>query len=200
MKTPTNKSYLTGDQSEMFWHYNVPSHVGQKVQLLTVGGVATTGQWTGELGQTFVAWAPLLKVDHEQVARVMFEHRFRVAAKMSAALTDLIASSDDEAPYSSEARILKSMYTARLRAAARRPTDLIRPGSIMRLRVHPFKSYTDRILLERVITNPHDPMFSTETMLAQFVFSERVGVWLMLHPEDWPTTMSKMAGDACQAS
>lgn len=200
MKSPS-KDYLTGSQSEMFWHYSVPPHVGQKVQLLTVGGVATTGQWTGELGQNFVAWAPLLKVDHAEVARVIREHQFRVCARLSEQIVELTHTAVDPDAVASEMRVVRAMYLSRLPEAARMETDLIRPGSLMRLNVAGrFTSHNDRLIFERVISNPHEPLFSMDTFMAQFVFSERAGLWVMIHPEDWPSTMSRILNEAITQS
>jgi hypothetical protein len=43
------------------WNYSVPTTNSDKYFLLTIGGVATTGPWTGEYMQYFKAWAPLMK-------------------------------------------------------------------------------------------------------------------------------------------
>lgn len=48
--------------SAIHWRYSeAPS--GVIVMLLTVGGVATKGKWTGEYGEHFKAWFPLPKRD-----------------------------------------------------------------------------------------------------------------------------------------
>jgi hypothetical protein len=44
------------------WRYEKPAHGGgAKTQLLTIGGMSVVGQWRGELGEHYLAWAPLLK-------------------------------------------------------------------------------------------------------------------------------------------
>lgn len=53
------------------WRYEVPPNRGAKVQLLTVGGISVTGQWYGEHGQYFMAWAPLLKRDKAREAEIL---------------------------------------------------------------------------------------------------------------------------------
>ncbi|KDR25997.1 hypothetical protein BG60_26395 [Caballeronia zhejiangensis] len=46
------------------WHYEKPKHGGgPKTLLLTIGGIAIIGNWRGELGEAFVAWAALPKRD-----------------------------------------------------------------------------------------------------------------------------------------
>lgn len=56
----TDKSYIAAPPSQQGWRYEVPQHKGVKMQLLTIGGVCVIGEWYGELGSAFVAWAPLL--------------------------------------------------------------------------------------------------------------------------------------------
>lgn len=46
------------------WIYE-RSPPGRKVYLLTIGKVAVVGDWTGEYGQTFIAWAPMHKRNRE---------------------------------------------------------------------------------------------------------------------------------------
>lgn len=57
------------------WIYDVPANRGAKVQLLTIGGISVTGQWYGELGQYFMAWAPLLKRDKRREAEILAGRR-----------------------------------------------------------------------------------------------------------------------------
>lgn len=52
------KGYVAGGDQE-FLYECAPK--GQKVQLLTRGGVCVHGQWYGDYGQHFWAWAPLPK-------------------------------------------------------------------------------------------------------------------------------------------
>lgn len=54
----------TGAQSEQQWNFDIPPSglKGAKMQLLTIGGISVTGTWLGNLGQYYVAWAPLLKI------------------------------------------------------------------------------------------------------------------------------------------
>ena len=53
------------------WRYEAPANRGAKVQLLTVGGISTTGLWYGELGQYLLAWAPLLVRDKAREAEIL---------------------------------------------------------------------------------------------------------------------------------
>lgn len=53
---------VTADAGGVYWRYNVPNTIGT-VLLLTIGRTAMKGQWSGELGQYYVAWAPLPKRD-----------------------------------------------------------------------------------------------------------------------------------------
>lgn len=50
------------------WNYSIPPQTDSKIILLTIGGVAVIGQWSGYLGQYYTAWTPLLKtnklIDH----------------------------------------------------------------------------------------------------------------------------------------
>ncbi len=41
-----------------FWDFTVPSEK-VRTKLLTVCGLATTGHWSGYLGEHFIAWAPM---------------------------------------------------------------------------------------------------------------------------------------------
>jgi hypothetical protein len=58
MILPSPKGYITDDTQE--YRYEV-APLGQKVLLLTMGGVCTIGQWSGTYGQFFWGWAPLPK-------------------------------------------------------------------------------------------------------------------------------------------
>lgn len=62
--------YIAAPPGEVYWRYEVPKATDSKVLLLTVGGVAVTGNWTGKFGQYFIAWAPLPKRDKAQEARL----------------------------------------------------------------------------------------------------------------------------------
>jgi len=53
-----NETYVAAEHTE--WVYEKPKR-GGKTLLLTIGGICLTGNWTGELGQYFMAWAPMLK-------------------------------------------------------------------------------------------------------------------------------------------
>ena len=48
------------------WTFTKPdsSIASSKMQLLTIGGVCVHGVWLGRVGQYYVAWAPLLPIDH----------------------------------------------------------------------------------------------------------------------------------------
>lgn len=65
----TAKSYVTAPTSE--WVYEKPQHGGAKCLLLTVGGIAVTGVWSGELGQHYLAWAALPKRDKAREREVL---------------------------------------------------------------------------------------------------------------------------------
>lgn len=48
------------------WTFEKPdlTMLYSKMQLLTIGGVCVHGVWSGKVGQYYVAWAPLLPIDH----------------------------------------------------------------------------------------------------------------------------------------
>lgn len=46
------------------WVYDKPERMGAKTLLLTIGGICTTGTWSGDVGQYFLAWAPMPKRNH----------------------------------------------------------------------------------------------------------------------------------------
>lgn len=52
------------------WRYEKPQHNG-KMNLLTIGGVAVHGSWYGEVGEYFLAWAPLLKRDKQKEREIL---------------------------------------------------------------------------------------------------------------------------------
>ena len=49
--------------TEQVWSFTLPPTPmrGQRLQLLTIGGVSVFGNWYGKLGEFFVAWAPILQ-------------------------------------------------------------------------------------------------------------------------------------------
>jgi hypothetical protein len=61
-------SHVSTKQVTMEWHFSVPptEYRSSKLQLLTIGGIAVQGTWCGQLGQNYVAWAPLLTYDHNK--------------------------------------------------------------------------------------------------------------------------------------
>jgi hypothetical protein len=67
------KSYHTAPNVQQTWTFaNPPQSLrGQKMQLLTVGGISVVGNWYGEFGQYFVGFAPLLQVDKAALALAM---------------------------------------------------------------------------------------------------------------------------------
>lgn len=58
-----NHTHITAEPGDIHWHYTVPDNRAAKVQLLTVGRVAVHGHWYGELGEAFIAWAPMPRRD-----------------------------------------------------------------------------------------------------------------------------------------
>lgn len=54
-------------QATVTWSFTEPPSTirSSKLQLLTIGAICVTGTWYGELGEYFVAWAPLLKIDKD---------------------------------------------------------------------------------------------------------------------------------------
>lgn len=58
---PNPDSYIAGADAD-YWRYEVAER-GAKVTLKTIGGIQTTGNWTGPYGHSFVGWAPLIKAD-----------------------------------------------------------------------------------------------------------------------------------------
>ncbi|RQT19388.1 hypothetical protein DF044_01630 [Burkholderia contaminans] len=67
------KNYVTAPVSE--WVYEKPQHGGAKCLLLTIGGIAITGVWQGEVGQYYLAWAALPKRNKGQEAKLMQKSR-----------------------------------------------------------------------------------------------------------------------------
>jgi len=57
------------------WVYAKPKHGNAKTLLLTIGGIAIVGSWTGEVGQSFLAWAPLPKRDKALEAELLAKGR-----------------------------------------------------------------------------------------------------------------------------
>lgn len=52
------------------WIYERPRQRG-KMHLLTIGCISVTGVWSGELGQYYLAWAPLLKRDKAKEREIL---------------------------------------------------------------------------------------------------------------------------------
>lgn len=63
---------ITADPGDVFWRYEVPARTDAKVLLLTKGGIAVSGNWTGRLGEFFCAWAPLPKRDKKRERELGF--------------------------------------------------------------------------------------------------------------------------------
>jgi len=57
----TTKDYIAAPPGDVYWRHEACPHLGKRVLLLTVGGVAIIGHWYGELGQYLTAWCPLPK-------------------------------------------------------------------------------------------------------------------------------------------
>lgn len=64
---PSPKGYVAGG-AEGYRYETAP--LGQKVLLLTIGGVCTIGQWYGAYGQYFWGWAPLPSRNREIEAQL----------------------------------------------------------------------------------------------------------------------------------
>ena len=67
------------------WNYCRPQHENVKMQLLTTGGVCVIGQWTGDIGEHYLAWAPLLKRDKAEERRILARYRKRLTERQIAA-------------------------------------------------------------------------------------------------------------------
>lgn len=59
MESQTNDPVIVDNDYE--WIYAVPPRTDAKVQLLTIGGVQTSGHWYGKYGEHFVAYQKLPK-------------------------------------------------------------------------------------------------------------------------------------------
>lgn len=70
-------SHVTSAETQ--WRYEVPMQRGAKTQLLTKGGISVTGQWAGELGEYYFAWAPLIKRDRVKEAEILAARRNRTS-------------------------------------------------------------------------------------------------------------------------
>lgn len=56
-----SKDYISAPVVE--WNYEKPERQGAKMMLLTIGCILVTGTWSGEVGENFLAWAPMPKRD-----------------------------------------------------------------------------------------------------------------------------------------
>lgn len=66
----TSKDYIAAEPGQLYWRYTRPTEGGgAKMLLLTIGGIAMTGRWEGEVGQYYVAWCPLPKRDRAEEQR-----------------------------------------------------------------------------------------------------------------------------------
>lgn len=59
------------------WNYAKPEHGGAKSLLLTIGGIAIVGIWSGEVGESYLAWAPLPKRDKNLERQILEELRVK---------------------------------------------------------------------------------------------------------------------------
>jgi hypothetical protein len=73
------KTYVDGDH--VAWNYTKPQHGGAKCLLLTIGGILITGNWTGEVGDSFLAWAPMPRRNKALEAAIIAEARARKGLK-----------------------------------------------------------------------------------------------------------------------
>lgn len=55
---------------EAFWRYEEPAPLGEKLLLLTVGGIAVIGKWASQRGDLYLAWSYLPKRNKEQEHRI----------------------------------------------------------------------------------------------------------------------------------
>lgn len=69
----TAKDYVAAQL--VAWNYEKPTHGAAKCLLLTIGGILITGNWTGELGENYLAWAPMPKRDKRREAVILAEIR-----------------------------------------------------------------------------------------------------------------------------
>jgi hypothetical protein len=74
---PNSPLVAVSTQVTLSWSFTLPpsSIRSGKMQLLTIGGICVTGSWYGQLGEYFVAWAPLLKIDHDAFAATIEAYR-----------------------------------------------------------------------------------------------------------------------------
>ncbi len=73
----TDKHYHAEAPQTIEWNFRIPPSQlkSAKLQLLTIGGISVTGVWEGELGQYYVAWAPMMKYDKSEFNRVVEAYR-----------------------------------------------------------------------------------------------------------------------------
>lgn len=71
------------------WNFSVPNHSG-KCLLLTTGGICVTGDWYGELGQYFAAYAALPKYDHAKFNQVLQDYRDRITLSSTQATEGIL--------------------------------------------------------------------------------------------------------------
>jgi hypothetical protein len=66
----SDQTYIAAPAAELGWRYEVPKRTDAKVLLLTIGRIATIGNWSGPYGRDFIAWAPLPKRNKAEEARL----------------------------------------------------------------------------------------------------------------------------------
>lgn len=67
---PRENTQLEAQGGDAFWRYEEPAPLGEKLLLLTVGGIAVIGTWAMQRGDMYLAWSYLPKRDKEQEAKV----------------------------------------------------------------------------------------------------------------------------------
>lgn len=68
-----NPTHISGADSDLNWRYEVAPNTDSKVNLLTIGRIAASGNWYGDYGEFFIAWAPLPKRNKELESRLVHE-------------------------------------------------------------------------------------------------------------------------------
>jgi hypothetical protein len=91
----TEIGYVAAEPGEVHWHYNVPTDRNSKMTLLTRGGLQVTGNWIGDWGDFFLAWAPLLKRDKEREAYLLGSTRHGISIAQANCEYDMLTSREN---------------------------------------------------------------------------------------------------------